>query len=246
MKFGVYPLPIQNLRDLFAKFPGVGPRQAARFVFYLLKEPVEFRQALAGSIASVADALLDCTRCGNIEGKKWSPDQKLSDTPPPTTSADVINGAESRTESHRLGATVRGSLVRGDDDALCSICKDKKRDATRIAVVVDVTDLGAIERTRAYTGLYHVLGESLDTKLGVERVAQSVKKLALRIAKETPQEIIIATDPTYEGDLTARYLERELAPLNVRITHLGRGLAKGVDLEYVDEETLREALAGRH
>jgi len=199
----LYPEPIQNLIDIFAKFPGVGPRQAARFVFYLLDIPANMRNELAKGIAGLADLLLTCSRCGNIEAER-----DLS-------------------------------------DLLCSICLNLNRDQKRIAVVEEVIDLRAIERTHIYNGLYHVLAGNIIGKRGAIADVIPVKKLIARIRKESPEEVIIATSPTYEGDATGRYIERELAPLGVKITRLARGLSKGVDLEYVDEETLCEALAGR-
>ena len=206
MSLVMYPSPIQNLIELFAKFTGVGPRQAARFVFYMLGESTEFRASLAQGITDIADALLTCVRCGNIEAKK---------------------DAEANT---------------------CSICRNTKRNTKQIAVVEDVTSLRALEQTHTYSGLYHVLGKVFNTK-GEEPETVQVKKFIKRINDEHPDEIIIATSPTYEGDATARYLERELTALQqesaFKITRLARGLAKGVDIEYVDEETLREALTGR-
>lgn len=132
------------------------------------------------------------------------------------------------------------------DGSECSICSDPKRDKKRIAVVEEVVDLGAVERAKAYNGLYHVLAGNLSAKKEPEAYAARVKKLILRVRKEIPEEIIIATSPTYDGDTMARHLERELMPLGIKITRLARGLSRGVDIEYVDEETLHEALTGRH
>lgn len=207
---GLYPKPIQNLIDLFSRFPGVGPRQAARFVFHLLGEPPEYRARLAEGITKVAESLATCARCRNIE----------------ELLPDAADG-KSRKEH------------------LCSICRDEKRDQKRIAVVESVTDLRALEKSKAYTGLYHVLGGSIVAAKSVRADVLRLKELIRRAKDEKPDEVIIATSPTTEGDATMRLVERELKNIPAKITRLARGLAKGVDIEYVDEDTLREALTGR-
>jgi recombination protein RecR len=126
---------------------------------------------------------------------------------------------------------------------LCEFCKDQKRDQYSICVVEDPLDIISIERTKVYSGLYHVLG-------GVIQVGDSGEDLKIpqlidRIQNEKTKEVILATNPTTEGDATALYLKRKLQPLKVKITRLGRGLSTGADLEYADELTLSSALTNR-
>lgn len=129
------------------------------------------------------------------------------------------------------------------EDSLCEFCKDPKRDQSSICVVEEPLDIISIERTRAYQGLYHVLGGVIET--GEAGNDLKIPQLLSRVEKESIKEVILATNPTVEGDATALYLKRKLQPLNIRITRLGRGLSTGADLEYADEITLSEALTNR-
>lgn len=126
---------------------------------------------------------------------------------------------------------------------LCGICSDKNRNLSVICVVEDSLDIISIERTSLYKGLYHVLGGSLDTN--TENNELKIPELIKRVKTEKPQEIIIATNPTTEGDLTSLYLKRKLQDFKVKITRLGRGLSTGGDIEYADEMTLSSALTNR-
>ncbi|EKE21259.1 MAG: recombination protein RecR [uncultured bacterium] len=126
---------------------------------------------------------------------------------------------------------------------LCGICSNQHRNASTICVVEDSLDIISIERTNLYKGLYHVLGGSLDTS--TENNELKIPELLARIKKEKPEEIIIATNPTTEGDLTSLYLKRKLQDFNIKITRLGRGLSTGGDIEYADEITLSSALTNR-
>lgn len=126
---------------------------------------------------------------------------------------------------------------------LCEYCKDSKRDQESICVVEEPLDIISLERTKAYKGLYHVLGGVL--QVGDTGADLKINELLSRIEKEQTKEVILATNPTTEGDATALYLKRKLEPLNVKITRLGRGLSTGADLEYADEITLSEALTNR-
>jgi recombination protein RecR len=126
---------------------------------------------------------------------------------------------------------------------LCEYCKDSKRDQHSICVVEEPLDIISLERTKAYQGLYHVLGGVL--QVGDSGADLKIPQLLSRIKKEKIAEVILATNPTTEGDATALYLKRKLQPLDVKITRLGRGLSTGADLEYADEITLSEALTNR-
>lgn len=134
-------------------------------------------------------------------------------------------------------------IAEGD---LCGICNDTNRDDSILCVVEEPMDVIAIERTNHYTGRYHVLGGTLDVspKKQSEHTLR-IAELLQRIEHESIQEVILATNPTTEGDLTALYLSRKLAPFRIKITRLGRGLSTGGDIEYADEFTLSSALTHR-
>lgn len=133
---------------------------------------------------------------------------------------------------------------------LCAICSDPKRQQNLICVVEDILDIIPLERTRQFLGVYHVLGGLISPTDGITPDKLHIKELASRLKKLVDAkhlvEIILAMNPTTEGDTTALYLEKILAPLQVKITRLSRGLATGSDLEYADETTLLNALKYRH
>jgi len=197
----MFPPSIQKLIDLFSKFPTVGPRTAARFVFYLMKISKEETEGLINSISNLKKTVKICSFCFNpFEG----------------------------------------------EGELCKICADSSRDRTLLCVVEKETDLFTLEKTKKYKGLYFILGGTVSTfkKADVEKLRN--KELKERI-KSYPEikEVIIATNPTTEGEATALYLERLLKPFNKKTTRLGRGLPVGAELEYADEETLSSALESR-
>jgi recombination protein RecR len=127
----------------------------------------------------------------------------------------------------------------------CSICRSDQRDQTTICVVEDPMAVITLERTRIYKGLYHVLHGALDPLHGVTVEDLKIEELVTRVQGGEVREVILATNPNVEGDTTAGYLERRLAPLGVNLTRLARGLPVGGDLEYADEVTLARALEGR-
>jgi len=197
----MFPPSVQKLIDLFSKFPTVGPRTAARFVFYLMKIPKEEIEELINSISNLKKTVKICSFC--------------------------FNPFESEGE-------------------LCKICADSSRDRTLLCIIEKETDLFTLEKTKKYKGLYFILGGTVSTfkKADVEKLR--TKELKERI-KSYPEikEVIIATNPTAEGEATALYLERLLKPFGKKNTRLGRGLPVGAELEYADEETLGSALEGR-
>ncbi len=196
----MYPPAIQKVIDLFSKFPTVGPRTAARFVFYLMKLPQAEIDEMVKAIADLRKAVKTCAFCFN--------------------------------------------LFEGEGE-LCEICADPRRDKSLLCVVEKETDLIPIEKTKKYRGRYFVLGGTLQ-RLNKESTKQLRAAELLERAKDPQiEEIIIATNPTTEGETTTLYLERILKPLNKKITRLGRGLPVGGELEYADEETLGSALEGR-
>jgi len=200
----VYPASIQKLIEKFSKFPTVGPRTAARFVFYLLRISKEEIEELIKLISELRQNIKTCQFCFNpFEG----------------------------------------------EGELCPICQDKTRDKSLLCIVASETDLQVIEKTKKYNGLYFILGGTVSAlkKEDIEKLR--VKELQERIKNHPEfQEIIIATNPTPDGEATALYLERLLKknlPAGRQVTRLGRGLPVGGELEYADEETLKNALEGR-
>ena len=127
----------------------------------------------------------------------------------------------------------------------CTICRDDRRDPGLICVVEESKDVVAIERTRSFTGRYHVLGGAINPLAGLGPEQLRIRELVSRLADERIQEIILAMDPNLEGEATATYLSRMLVPLGIRLSRLASGLPVGGDLEYADEITLGRALEGR-
>ena len=127
----------------------------------------------------------------------------------------------------------------------CSICRDPRRNQTLICVVEDAKDVAAIERTREFRGLYHVLGGAISPIAGIGPDDLRITQLMQRLADGTVQEVILATNPNLEGEATATYLSRLLTTLEVKVTRLASGLPVGGDLEYADEVTLGRAFEGR-
>ena len=131
------------------------------------------------------------------------------------------------------------------EDDICRICRDPRRDRTKICVVEESKDIVAIERTREFKGLYHVLGGAISPIDNRGPADLRIRELLKRLEDGTVTEIILATNPNTEGEVTATYLSRLLAPLGVQISRLASGLPVGGDLEYADEITLGRAFEGR-
>ncbi|MBI2642268.1 MAG: recombination protein RecR [Candidatus Wildermuthbacteria bacterium] len=128
---------------------------------------------------------------------------------------------------------------------LCAICRNPSRDKTLLCVVEKESDLEALEKTKSYTGLYFILGGNVGQLKKEDLQGIRVEELKARLKSQNPKEVILATNLTTEGETTALYLERVLQPMGVEIKRLGRGLPIGSELEYADEETLRQAFASR-
>ncbi len=201
----MYSPHIQKLIELFSKFPTVGPRTAARFVFYLIKLPQDNFEELLNSLKELKNTTKLCPSCFNpYEGEKQD---------------------------------------------LCPICQDKRRDSSLLCVVEKEADLNSIESTKKYKGFYFILGGTINLKK--ERNVR-INELKEKIKNGDFKEIIIATNPTPEGETTALFLERELKTKpgfpekpGFKITRLGRGLPVGGELEYADLDTLESALQTR-
>lgn len=127
----------------------------------------------------------------------------------------------------------------------CSLCSDPRRDHSVICVVEEASDIGAIERAGEFRGVYHVLGGRLSPLDGVNPEDLTVTQLAERLAGGEVREVILATNPSLEGEATALYVQRQVAPQGVTVTRIARGLPVGGDLEYADGVTIAQALSAR-
>ncbi len=197
----LYPQEIQNLINEFSRFPGIGPKTAQRFVFYLLKsDPVKLEKLV--HYLKKLKVIRSCMICFNFS------DQKV-----------------------------------------CPICQDAKRDKSIVTIVAEPQDLMAIEKTGEYKGVYHVLGGLIDTvqEIGPDRI--KAKELIQRLKNSKVNEIIFALNSTIEGEGTMLYLvgliKKDPQLNRIRLTKIARGLPLGSEIEYADEITLGEALAGR-
>jgi len=208
------PKIIQKLIDQFVKFPTVGPRTAARFVFYLINLPEKETKDIAELISSLKENIKICPLC------------------------------------HK-------SFERNGDENLCPICSDKMRDKSTIAVVEKEIDLEAIEKTKKYKGLYFILGGTIPNIKDEQKkqdVRKRIEELIKRVKNDNKiKEIILALNPTTEGEITALLIEREIKKEKslsenldkIKITKLGKGLPVGGELEYADEQTLSSAFENR-
>ena len=132
------------------------------------------------------------------------------------------------------------------DSAPCAVCADPRRDRSVICVVEDPRDVAAFERTREYAGLYHVLHGTISPMDGIGPESIRIRELLVRLTDERVKEVIMATNPTVEGEATAMYIARLLQPFPLKVTRLAYGIPVGGDLEYADEVTLRRSLEGRN
>lgn len=136
------------------------------------------------------------------------------------------------------------NMTEADADP-CPLCSDETREAGQICVVEAPLDVIAIERTRSFKGRYHVLHGAISPVEDIGPQDLRIKELMGRLRDAKVREVILATNPSYEGEATAMYLQKQIAPLGIRVTRLARGLPIGGDLEYADETTLARALEGR-
>lgn len=131
------------------------------------------------------------------------------------------------------------------EDELCSICRDERRDRGLICVVEEASDIGAIERTAEFRGVYHVLGGRLSPLDGIGPEDLTIPQLVDRGATGDVREVLVATNPSLEGEATALYVQRQLAPYRLSVTRIARGLPIGGDLEYADGVTIAQAISAR-
>lgn len=149
----------------------------------------------------------------------------------------IVDMREQVTECERCHNVAAGEL--------CAICRDVRRDDSVVCVVERPQDIVVVERTQEFRGRYHVLGGSLSPINGIGPGQLRFDELRQRLEPEGIAELIVATNPTVEGDATAMYIAREFKPLGLRVTRLASGLPVGGDLDYADELTLGRALLGR-
>jgi recombination protein RecR len=148
---------------------------------------------------------------------------------------DLVNNLNFCNDCHHIA----------EEGGKCAICTASDRNRKIICVTEDPLDVIAIEKTKSYNGLYYVLGGSLNVLSEREIKKLNIGDLERRIKEEDIEEVIIATNPTTDGDTTALYLGRVLKPLGIKVTRLGRGMPTGGDIEYADEITISSALEGR-
>ena len=196
------PKALTNVIDALGMLPGVGPRTAERYGYYLFKSNPKIAKNIADTLVSLHDGVKSC----------------------PVTFA-LIDAEES----------------------VSPLYDDPKRDKSTVMVVEEPLDIYAIEETHAYNGTYHVLGGAISPIDGITPDQLHVKELVSRLDKDDVKEVIIATNPSVEGESTALLLEKVLheAKPDLKLTRLARGLPLGVDLSYADQITLSAALENR-
>ena len=161
----------------------------------------------------------------------------------PAETAERLAEAIRRVRGRVTACASCGNL---SEDDPCPICRDPRRDATLLCVVEESADVGAIERAGRYRGRYHVLGGRLSPLEGVGPDQLHVAQLVARVSNGSGvREVIVATNPSMEGEATATYLQQVLKPTGVRVTRIARGLPVGGDLEYADAVTIAQALTAR-
>lgn len=152
--------------------------------------------------------------------------------------ADAVRGAKEQVKTCRICQNI-------SDGELCPICADEKRDRSVICVVEDAKAIMSLEKVREYNGVYHVLHGSLSPMNGIGPDKLKIPELLARLGSGEVEEVIIATNPTVEGEATAMYLTKLIKPLGIKVSRLAYGIPVGGELEYADEVTLMRALEGR-
>jgi recombination protein RecR len=157
---------------------------------------------------------------------------------------DVLDLAKALVNAKR-DLTYCSSCSNITDHDPCRICKDESRDQSTICVIQDPKDVIAMERTKEYDGLYHVLHGAISPMDGIGPEDIKIPDLLKRLQDDQVQELILATNPTIEGEATSMYISRLVKPFGLKVTRIAHGLPVGGDLEYADEVTLTKALEGR-
>lgn len=201
---------IKRLEEIFTKFPGIGPRQARRFVYHILSRPVSYINDFANLILDARKQSLECVSC------------------------------------RRLYISNR---INGQKD-LCNVCSDLSRDRNTLLIVARDSDFEAVEKSGAYRGVYFVLGGTIPILDKEPERRIRLELLLTKIADSNEiEEIILSLNTTPEGDNTADIIKDAIKKINlpkkVKLSILGRGLSTGAELEYVDGETIKNALKNR-
>ena len=152
--------------------------------------------------------------------------------------AEAITGVKQRIKLCQTCADIT-------EQPTCHICQDLNRDRATICVVEEPLDVTALERTRAYNGLYHVLHGAISPTSGISASDLKMKELLERLQDEDVGEVIVATNTNLDGEATAMYLQRAISPAGIKVTRLARGLPSGTDIEYADDATLAHSLESR-
>lgn len=196
------PTALQNVIDTLGMLPGVGPRTAERYAYYLFRANERIANGIVDALSNLKN------------GVKYCP--------------------------------VTFALIDADDD-VSPLYSDESRDKATVLVVEEPLDIYAIEQTKSYKGTYHVLGGAISPIDGITPEQLHIGELIKRVNNDNVKEIIIATNPSVEGESTALYLEKMLHEQNpnLKLTRLARGLPLGVDLSYADQITLSAALENR-
>lgn len=212
---------IDDLATELSRLPGIGRKTALRLTYHLLRQPADQSKRLAQALLTLGERVRPCARCFNLT-----------------------------------------------EDEVCSICRDPRRDASAICVVEQASDIGAIERAGEFRGLYHVLGGRLSPLDGIGPDDLTIGALVDRVSGGSPdagngtssedgdkggggvgpgpiREVILATNPSLEGDATALYVQGQLANRGVTVSRIARGLPVGGDLEYADGVTIAQAITAR-
>ena len=196
----MYPKPIQKLISEFQKLPGVGPKQAAKFAFKVLRMSDSEVEEFARTLGSIKTETHVCAQCG--------------------------------------------LTFEDDGSSLCPICRNPERSNQTIAVVETERDAYTIEKSQAFSGVYHILGAPIS--LAADSLdSPTIQRLQARLSKLKNPEVILALSATTDGGATALFLERALGENNIKISRLGRGLSSGIEIEYADKDTLIDAFRNR-
>ena len=206
---------LRKLEELFAKFPGIGPRQARRFVYYLLNKSPSYIREFTQLVEEVRKMTVECTQC------------------------------------HRFFMRSNGSMAQGvNSSGLCNVCSDPKRDRSTLMIVARDSDFETVERSGAYRGLYFILGGSVPVLDKEPEKRIRLRELLEHVdASSDIKEIILSLNTTPDGEHTATIVREALGKLTrilpTLVSVLGRGLSTGAELEYVDGETIKNALKNR-
>ncbi len=206
--------PTDRLTELFMRFPGIGPKQAKRFVYFLLREHSHYKEQLIKALEELKFTGKQCEKCFRYYGDKNADPKKT----------------------------------------LCEICASSSRESTTIMILEKELDLDAIEKTGSYNGLYFILGGLVppltEKPSELIRIRELTSYIHSGITDESLKEIIFALPVTDYGDTTTEYVEKTIKQIvgveKLQFTHLARGLSSGLELEYVDRDTFKQALDHRN